>query len=200
MNYLTTIRDQLNYYGSFASKGQHGGGQDDTDSEPEDYHTSYVSEGLNQSDNLMSSTRTELLKNKSDYYDAAITQAPNPLDQNTLLTTVIEEDLKQIAEMLKTSMNNNFNSTNDHFKSCIITICKNNKDKIKLPEEPEKFLETYTNILNKMGLKCFRNCRIALNHFNTQTQNRNIKDCENMINNIFITYVFSQYNRSQQDE
>ena len=90
----------------------------------------------------------------------------------------------------------NFEQNNGHFKSCILSICKNNKDKIQIPSE---ILENYMNILNKEGLKTLRNCRIALNNFNNQTQNKNINECKNMINNIFITYVWSQYNRRNQE-
>ena len=200
MSYLTALRDQLNVYGSFsvsASQSGGGGAEDDTESEPEDYHTNYVSAGLNQKDNLIKSTNSELLKNKSEYYDVAISTAPNPLDQNILLNTVIENDLKKIAEMLLTSMYSNFESTPGQFNSCVIPICKNNQDKIKvLPED----LEKYAAIMNKEGLKCLRNCRLTLGAFNTQTQNKNIDECQNMINDTFITYVWSQYNTKNQEE
>lgn len=200
MNYLTALRDQLNVYGSFpisASQSGGGGPDDDTESEAEDYHTNYVSAGLNQKDNLMKSTNSELLKNKSEYYDIAISTAPKPLDQNILLNTVIENDLKKIAEMLLTSMYSNFESTPGQFNSCVIPICKNNQDKIRvLPEA----LEKYAAIMNKEGLKCLRNCRLTLGAFNTQTQNKNIDECQNMINDTFITYVWRQYNTKNQEE
>ncbi len=197
MNYLSALRDQLNVYGYFSSHpGQHGGGNDDTDTDDEpDYHTSYVSESLNQRDSLMKSTNDELLRNKSAYYDAAITQAPEPLDQNILLNTVIEEDLKQIAKLLLATIHSSEQPLS-HFKSSVISICNNNKDKIKIQSED---LEKYTNILKTEGLKCLRNCSVSLNKFNSQTQNQNITDCENMINNIFITYVWSQYNRRNEE-
>ena len=199
MNYLSALRDQLNPYGYFSSHpGQHGGGEgdDDTDTENEqEYHTSYVSEGLNLRDSLMKSTNDELLKNKSAYYDAAITQAPQPLDQNILLNTVIEEDLKQIAKLLLATVHSS-DQPPGFFKSCVISICNNNKDKIKIKSED---LEKYTNILKTEGLKCLRNCSVSLNRFNAQTNNQNTADCENMINNIFITYVWSQYNRRNEE-
>jgi len=199
MNYLSALRDQLNLYGSFSnSGGQSGGGNnDDTDTDTdEDYHTNYVSDSLNQTDNLIKSTNAELLKNKSDYYDVAITQSPAPLDQNILLTMIIEEDLKQIAKLLMESMRMNFEQTDSHFKSSVLSMCKNNKDKIQVSSED---LEKYMILLNKEGLKCLRNCRITLNNFNSQTNNKNINDCANMINDIFITYVWSQYNRRDEE-
>jgi hypothetical protein len=197
MNYLTTLRDQFNLYGSFSkTAAQSGGGTEEIDSEPEDYHTTYVSEGLDQVDNLIKNTNNELLKYKSNYYDIAISKAPRKLDQHVLLTTIIKEDLKQIANILLGSINMNFEKLNGDFKSSATVICKNNKVEIEKSEN----LDEYINMLNKEGLRCLRGCRIALNTFNTQTQNKNIYDCKNMINNIFITYVWSQYNRGQQEE
>jgi hypothetical protein len=199
MSYLTALRDQLNLYGSFSvSAAQSGGGpDDDTESEPEDYHTNYESVGLNQKDILMKSTNSDLLKNKSEYYDIAISTAPTPLDQNILLNTIIENDLKKIAEMLLGSMYSNFESTPGQFTSCVVPICKNNQDKIQVLAED---LEKYASIMNKEGLKCLRNCRLTLGAFNTQTQKKNIDDCQNMINNTFITYVWRQYNTKNKEE
>jgi hypothetical protein len=202
MDYLSALRDQLNIYGSFSKGGQGGGSSypneesDDSDT-GEVYHKSYVSDGLNKRDNLINATEDQLRMNKSGYYDIAIGEAPNPLDQNILLNTVIEEDLKQIANMLLKSMNMNFEHIDGHFKSCVLSICKNNKDKIQVSQDD---LEKYTNLLNKEGLKCLRNCRISLNNFNIQTKNKNINDCEKMINNIFITYVWWQYKAKKQEE
>jgi hypothetical protein len=197
MNYLSALRDQLNIYGYFSNGGQSGGGNDDDDSETdEDYHHTYVSEGLNQTDNLIKSTDNILLKNKSDYYDFAITQSPKPLDQNILLTTIIEEDLKQIAKLLIESMNMNFEETDSNFNSCVLSMCKKNKDKIQVSSEE---LEEYTNNLNEEGSKCLDNCRVALNNFNSLTKNKNINDCLKMINGIFITYVWSQYNSRNEE-
>ncbi len=199
MNYLSALRDQLNIYGSFTKSGQTGGYSSDqgSDSDSEQvYHTTYVSGGLNQTDNLIKSTENQLLMNKSSYYDVAINEAPRPLDQNILLNTIIEEDLKQIAEILLTSMNNNFEQTEGYFKSCVLSMCKNNKDKIKISSD---VLEQFMNLLNKEGLKCIRNCRITLNSFNSETQNKNINDCKKMINNIFITYVWSQYKKKNKE-
>ena len=200
MNYLTALKDQLGVYGSFSpSLLQQGGGgaNDDPESEPEEYQTNYVSVGLNQTDNLIKSTNSELMRNKSDYYDVAMSEAPEPLDQHILLNTIIKEDLKQIAQILLGSISSNFESIPNQFKSCVLKICNNNKDKVQVLSDN---IEKYATIMNKEGLKCLRNCRIALSTFNSQTQNKNIYDCENMINNIFITYVWSQYKRHNKEE
>jgi hypothetical protein len=119
--------------------------------------------------------------------------APEPLDQDPALTDVVKNDMKNIAQILKASGENGFNKTPYFFKSSVITI--SNKNNIEVVKEA---LEKFATELKNKGLECIINSRETLRNLNSKSIST--ETCNNIIEDIFVTYIWSLVNSAREEE
>lgn len=189
MENLSQLRERYLDYNKNQMMGQRGGGNYDTDSESETEDRPYMVQGTVENPNklLLKETHADIMKNKSDFYNTVMPKAPSPLDQSIILNTILETDMATIAQVLIEALSN-FNS---RFNTSLMDVYnRNNRDLSIKPED----IETYKNLINEEANKCILMCRGKLRSFNKLTKNQNIDDCKNMIEEIFVTYVYTQYN------
>ncbi len=195
MDHLSQLRERfLQYNTNINPTGQRGGG-DNSDTESEDdrpYMAEPTATTLSPIRALEEQTRKGIMKSKSKFYNTVMPAAPSNLDQSIVLNTILESDLARIAQVLIDSL---MAPNRTHFKTSLLDIYnRNNQDLHVKPED----LDKYRALINTEGLKCIGECLRLLESFNTKTNNQNIDDCQNMIHDVFVTYVYTQYNPKEE--
>jgi hypothetical protein len=147
-----------------------------------------------QNDNDIESTRQELVNAKTNYYNYLMDNAPEPLDQNPCLTDIVKSDMRLIAKILNSASENGFQQTPYFFKSSVTSV-SNSKNLTVPPEE----LEKYSASLKQKGLECIVNCRESLHALNSKST-ANMNACQDMIQDIFVTYMWSLTNTAKDEE
>lgn len=163
--------------------------EDDTNSNMNisNHHTN------DSSEELYESTRQAVLNNKTNYYKSLVYDAPTPLDQSPQLTAILKKDLRQIAHILLAASENSFKQTPYFFKSCVVTMTNQNNIKV-----PEGELEKFAAELKQKGLECIVKSREALHNLNSNSVS--IEACNDIINDIFVTYMWSLANTGKEEE
>ena len=165
---------------------------DDEDNEDTNTDNEDGNEIMNQKDKDIEETRQVVVGNKSSYYNYLMDNAPEPLDQDPVLTDIVKNDMKMIAKILQASGENGFNKTPYFFKSSVITI--SNKNNIGVAQEQ---LEKFSAELKNKGLECIINSREALRNLNSKSIS--METCNNIIQDIFITYMWSLVNSAREE-
>ncbi len=149
-------------------------------------------EFMNEKDKDIEEARQVVIGNKSSYYNFLMDNAPEPLDQDPVLTDVVKNDMKMIAKILEASGENGFNKTPYFFKSSVITI--SNKNNINVAQDQ---LDKFSAELKNKGLECIINSREALRNLNSKSIS--METCNNIIKDIFITYMWSLVNSAREE-
>ncbi len=167
----------------------------DSDEEEDDNNTDDEAnyELMNAKDKEIEEARQVVLGNKSAYYNFLMDNAPEPLDQDPVLTDVVKNDMKMIAKILEASGENGFNKTPYFFKSCVITISNRNNVHVAHDE-----LEKFAAELKQKGLECIVKSREALRNLNSNSIS--METCNNIIEDIFITYMWSLVNSAREED
>jgi len=152
-----------------------------------DHHTN------DMKDKVYETTRELVLNNKTNYYKSLIYGAPSPLDQSPDLTDILKQDLRQIAKILLAASENGYKQTPYFFKSCVVSIA--NKNNIRVPEAD---MERFAAELKQKGLDCIVKSREALHNLNSNSVS--LEACNDIINDIFVTYMWSLSNTGKEEE
>lgn len=147
-----------------------------------------------QNDMDIDATRQELVNAKTNYYNYLMDNAPSPLDQSPALAIIVKSDMHLICKILNAAAENGFQQTPYFFKSSVISL-SNSKNISVNPEELGKFSAS----LKQKGLECIVNCRESLHNLNSKSTS-NMDACRDMIEDIFITYMWSLSNTAKEEE
>lgn len=189
MENLSQLRERYLDYNKNQFMGQRGGGNNDsdTDSVPEDRPYMVAQTTENPNSIMLEETRKAIMKSKSEFYNSVISKAPSPLDQSLVLNTILETDMATIAKVLIQALSN----LNMRFKTCLMDVYNRNNHNLHVEDEDMK---KYSSLINKEAITCISTCRATINNFNTQTQNQNTEACKELLQDIFVTYPYTQYN------
>jgi hypothetical protein len=186
MESLSSLRDMyLQYNKNPSLNGQRGGanGADvdtDTESEEEVWRQAPTQPQL-QSSTTEDALKAQLIQNKSNFYHVVMPEAPEPLDQDLLLNTILERDLAIIANVLIQSLRN----IPMIFSTSLINIYNQNNGQQNINVNPQK-LNNYRDLLNGKAKECIHECRKSL-----AAARLPINRSESMINDIFVDRVYS---------
>jgi hypothetical protein len=158
----------------------------DSTSEEENYE-------MNDNEKAIEEARQVVLGNKSSYYNYLMDNAPQPLDQSPVLTDVVKNDMNSMAKILQAAGENGFNKTPYFFKSSVTIM--SNKNNVNVPQEE---LEKFATELKKKGLESIVACREALRSLNSRSIS--IDTCNDIIEDIFVRYMWSLVNTAREEE
>ncbi len=171
---------------------------DDTDSDSDNDNNAIDTSSevgiQTQNDVDINQTREELVNEKTAYYNFLMDNAPPPLDQSPALTNIVKSDMRSISKILSAAAENGFEQTPYFFKSSVVSISNSNNITIS-SEELDKFAAS----LKQKGLDCIVNCRSALHNLNSKST-ANMDACRDMIQDIFVTYMWSLSNTAKEEE